>query len=209
MVGEVHGQSEQSRKSPAAVDVASLLTQARQAMADNRLDEANALVSRAEAARVRYPMLHFGDTPARVRSDLEKLLVTRQGGPSAPQQDKKAVSIVNRFAAIGSHKKQATQDPFAGASARSRNRQTSGPGQRSIDSPRNRVSPTARRPKGFGRWRCRSSTTLCAAGSADSSKPMQPTKILRSEFNSRSERTSSSWRIKTTRRVGNKVMRSS
>ena len=117
MAASVIGQSEQSQESssPAAVDIASLLTQARQAMAANKLQEANALVRRAEAARVHYPVLHFGDTPARVRSDLKKLLALRQGDQTAPKKNKKTPTIINPFAALDSTKKRVTQDPFAGA----------------------------------------------------------------------------------------------
>ncbi len=114
---DVFGQVEQSQESShsAPINVASLLTQARQAMAGNKLQEADALVRRAEAAGVRYPVLHFGDTPARVRSDLEKLLATRQGNQTAPKQSKKVSTILNPLAALGSTEKRATQDPFAGA----------------------------------------------------------------------------------------------
>ena len=91
MAAAVFGQSEQSQESspPAAGDVASLLTQARQAMASNKLQEANALVRRAEATRVRYPVLHFGDTPARVRGDLNKLLALHQGDQTTSKKNKK------------------------------------------------------------------------------------------------------------------------
>lgn len=111
---EVFGQADQSQGSStlAAGDVASLLTQARQAMAANKLHEADALVRRAEAAGVRYPVLHFGDTPARVRNDLVKQLALQQGDQTA---NKNKPSILNPFAGLGSTGKRATQDPFAGA----------------------------------------------------------------------------------------------
>lgn len=117
MATAVFGQSEQSQESssPSAGDVASLLTQARQAMAANKLQEANALVRRAEAARVRYPVLHFGDTPARVRGDLNKLLALHQGDQTTPKKNKKTPIIINPFVGLGSTEKRVTQDPFAGA----------------------------------------------------------------------------------------------
>ena len=117
VAAEVFGQADPSHKSfsAGATDVASLLTQARQAMAANKLQEANDLVRRAEAAGVRYPVLHFGDTPARVRHDLVKQMALRQGDQIAPKQNKKKSIITNPFAALGSTDKRTTQDPFASA----------------------------------------------------------------------------------------------
>lgn len=111
------GQADQSQETsaPKATDVASLLNQARQAMSANKLQEADALVRRAEAAGVRYPVLHFGDTPARVRDDLDKLLALQSGGQGPQKTNKKKSTILNPFAALGSTDKSATQDPFAGA----------------------------------------------------------------------------------------------
>lgn len=64
-------------------DVNKLLVQARQAMAEGKLAEAEKMVLRAEGAKVTYPVLNFGDSPAKVRRDLEKLMA--QGGtPKTP-----------------------------------------------------------------------------------------------------------------------------
>lgn len=60
-------------------DVDQMLAGARQAMAQGDLAQAEALVRRAEAAKPKYPVLHFGDTPARVRRDLEKMQAGRPG----------------------------------------------------------------------------------------------------------------------------------
>ena len=62
-------------------DVDGLLAQARKAMDAGQFSEVESLLERAEAAKRRYPMLHFGDTPARVRHDLKKLrrAATRKG----------------------------------------------------------------------------------------------------------------------------------
>ena len=73
-------------------DVDKLLVQARSAMASGKLEQADAILRRAEASKVRYPMLHFGDTPTRVRTELAKM----PGG--------------EKFAAS-----QTVQDPFAAA----------------------------------------------------------------------------------------------
>ncbi len=51
-----------------------LLTQARQALSRGDLARADALATRAESTGIRYPMLHFGDTPAAVRRDLEQAM---------------------------------------------------------------------------------------------------------------------------------------
>lgn len=63
-----------------ANDVSQMLANARQAMAQGNLEKAQSLVERAEAAKPKYPVLHFGDTPARVRRDLEKMIASRPGG---------------------------------------------------------------------------------------------------------------------------------
>ena len=74
---------------PTQGDIDQLLSAARQAMAQGNLEKADALVKRAEAAKPKYPVLHFGDTPARVRRDLEKLIASRPAG-SRPTGDRYA-----------------------------------------------------------------------------------------------------------------------
>jgi hypothetical protein len=49
-----------------------LLRQARLAMADNNLSAADQLISRAEALDVRYGLLYSGDTPAKLRRELQQ-----------------------------------------------------------------------------------------------------------------------------------------
>lgn len=101
----VHGGEDSTPKTDAiAQEVEGLLTQARQAMASGDLQQANSLVKRAEAAKVSYPVLHFGDTPARVRRDLDKLLAR------TPKSKKRPQTIENKFAAD----KPGSQDPFLG-----------------------------------------------------------------------------------------------
>ena len=58
-------------------DVDQLLEQARSLLAKGKYPEAEKILKQTEDAKVRYPVLHFGDTPKRLRSDLEKLLVSR------------------------------------------------------------------------------------------------------------------------------------
>ncbi len=55
-------------------DVNKLLTKARQAMAAGKLSEADSLVRKAESAKMKYPVLNFGDTPTKVRRDLKKMM---------------------------------------------------------------------------------------------------------------------------------------
>ncbi|MEM9353583.1 MAG: hypothetical protein AAGA92_11270 [Planctomycetota bacterium] len=60
-------------------EVAKVLASARAAMSEGRLGEAETLLKKAEKANPKYPVLHFGDTPVRVRRDLTRLIV-KQGG---------------------------------------------------------------------------------------------------------------------------------
>ena len=55
-----------------------LLGQARQAIESGDLATADQLISRCEAAGVRYPLLHFGDTPTTLRRELTRAR-SRQG----------------------------------------------------------------------------------------------------------------------------------
>ena len=65
------GQTDQAKPSAAKpAEVAELLKAARKAMAQGNLNEAEQKLQRAETANIRYPLLHFGDTPTKVRRDL-------------------------------------------------------------------------------------------------------------------------------------------
>lgn len=74
-------------------DIDQILAAARQAMAQGNLEKADALLKRAEATNPKYPVLHFGDTPARVRRDLDKLMASRPAGQN-PAGDRYANSQV-------------------------------------------------------------------------------------------------------------------
>ena len=65
-------------------DVNQLMLKARQEMLKGKLTEADSLVRQAEGAKVSFPILHFGDTPAKVRRDLKKLM-SKQGKPAKGQ----------------------------------------------------------------------------------------------------------------------------
>ena len=99
---------EQVAKAPLSrADVGKLLVQARQAMAKGKLPDAEALLAQAEAAKLKYPVLHFGDTPAKVRRDLAKLT----GKSAAGNKGKNAESLSGtRYAAA--QKSGSKQDPF-------------------------------------------------------------------------------------------------
>jgi len=55
-------------------DVNKLLAKARQAMANGKLSEADRLVRKAESAKLKYPVLNFGDAPSKARRDLKRML---------------------------------------------------------------------------------------------------------------------------------------
>ncbi len=72
-----------AEKAPLSLEeVDKVLASARAAMSDGRLGDAEALLKKAEKANPKYPVLHFGDTPARVRRDLDRL-TAKQGGAAA------------------------------------------------------------------------------------------------------------------------------
>ncbi|MCE9607579.1 MAG: hypothetical protein K8U03_22045, partial [Planctomycetia bacterium] len=60
-----------------------LLGRARQAMQEGNLETADSLLGRAEGAKTSYSLFHTGDTPKKVRRDLEKLREAR-GANKAP-----------------------------------------------------------------------------------------------------------------------------
>lgn len=55
-------------------------------MAENDLQAAGTLVAQAEATGVEYSPLHFGDTPSKVRRDLERLLQSQNRAGGRPGQ---------------------------------------------------------------------------------------------------------------------------
>ena len=100
----------QAEKPLNRAEVSKLLVQARKAMTAGKLSEAESLLTKAEGAKMKYPVLHFGDTPSKVRRDFQKLSskpATGVATKNAPAGD--------RYAAT---KAGAKQDPFQkGASA--------------------------------------------------------------------------------------------
>ncbi|MCG8587415.1 MAG: hypothetical protein MI757_22135 [Pirellulales bacterium] len=81
---------------------AQLLAQARQAMKQGNVKEADALIRQAEKLNVKYSMLKFEDTPAKARRDLNKMRGTTTAKPST------------RFSPFGTKKDAALPDnPFS------------------------------------------------------------------------------------------------
>ncbi len=68
VLGQTNGLQNPSRLSKR--EVAELLEQARAAIDAGNLDQADALVRRAESSKIWYSLLHFGATPAKVRREL-------------------------------------------------------------------------------------------------------------------------------------------
>jgi general secretion pathway protein D len=95
---------------PTQGDIDQILAAARQAMAQGNLEKADTLLKRAEAAKPKYPVLHFGDTPARVRRDLEKLIASRPAGQNSPG---------DRYAnaQVAENRSSQVANPFAGQPA--------------------------------------------------------------------------------------------
>ena len=94
------GQASSQDKKAQADD---LLRRARQAMAEGDLDGAGELISRAEALQVKYGPIPIGDTPQRVRRDLEGKRKSAAGSRSLP----------GRLLALPFQKKTQVTDPFA------------------------------------------------------------------------------------------------
>ncbi len=86
---------------------ADLLVRARQAMDENDLAAADALISKAEALNVQYGRFHFGDTPQKARRDLERKRSEASASPAKPS------SLFAPFG-LGKSKQTPSSDPFAG-----------------------------------------------------------------------------------------------
>lgn len=98
-----------------------LLAAARKAMGEGNLQLADSYISRAERLNPQYKVFHLGDTPAKVRNDLQKKQQAAKGG------DKPA----SRFMPFG-QLKPAPKDPFASREAQ---REVSTAGRESGASP--------------------------------------------------------------------------
>ncbi len=89
--GQLGGGDESSEDS--RQEVLDLLARARQAMAKGNLESAESFLARAESKNVNFGVLHLGDTPKKVRRDLNKVKKT-QGRAVADSSD-----VIDPFAA--------------------------------------------------------------------------------------------------------------
>jgi general secretion pathway protein D len=83
------GQSPDARLPDKKAQAQDLLRRARQAMAENDLAAADALIGQAEGLGVEYSAFHFGDTPRKARNDLAERRAAggRQPGAAAAPAD--------------------------------------------------------------------------------------------------------------------------
>jgi general secretion pathway protein D len=96
-------------------EVDKLLAQARSAIAAGNLDQAQALVERAEKAHIRYPLFYFGPTPSSVRHELSSAQTQRGvsgGGVSAAGNSTNPNTSANAPQADG-NRPLTVSDPFA------------------------------------------------------------------------------------------------
>jgi len=114
------GQSAKAQATPLTrADVDDLLVQARSAMAAGRLDKADALVRKAEASNLRYPLLHFGDKPERVRAELTQLGIAAKPNSKDPFAAATLLAAEQQSAAPQNQSPQ-TQQPLAATSQAAR-----------------------------------------------------------------------------------------
>ena len=85
---------------------ADLLSRAQQAMAENRFDLAEALISKAEALGINYGIWYQGDTPRKARRDLDRKRNAALAEASKPSQLLTPMGL-------GGDKKAPANDPFA------------------------------------------------------------------------------------------------
>ena len=101
--GAIDGAVGQARLPDKKAQADDLLRRARQAMAEGDLAGTEELISRAEALEVNHGLLPIGDTPQKVRRDLEAKRKSAAGSPSLP----------GRLLALPFQKKAPVTDPFA------------------------------------------------------------------------------------------------
>ena len=93
-------------------EVGFLLAKARTAMSQGQLQDAEILLRQAEGANVRYPLLHFGDTPPKVRRDLEKLRSTKRSDAKSSKPTGLGALKFNPLAKLTESKSKTKADPF-------------------------------------------------------------------------------------------------
>ena len=104
----VLGQADASALDRQQVDA--LLAKARKAIDSRAFDRAESLLERAENAKIRYGLFHFGDTPQRVRRDLGKARTRRvRSNPPSQRSNPSPTYSTQNSARSGPP---ATNDPF-------------------------------------------------------------------------------------------------
>ena len=167
-------------------DVNKLLAKARLAMTAGKLPEAEGLVRQAESAKVKYPVLNFGDTPSKARRDLKKMM-GKSGASLAKLPGLPTLPVGTTFPATRSTDK--SQDPFqsqnasAGNSLRNPVQLASANEAVAIDLTLPVANPTGNGPAGNGTLQlaqAQAPTNKVPAGQAPSGKltPLPPTEEL-------------------------------
>jgi general secretion pathway protein D len=75
----LHGQTTAAPAGNSQQEADQLLAQARRAMSEGNLEIAGAFLTRAEALQPKYPVYHLGETPKKIRDDLQKLQAAGAG----------------------------------------------------------------------------------------------------------------------------------
>ena len=87
LASSASGQATKSRASAAdRQEVEKLLVCARQAMKEGHLETADSLIGRAEAMNVDFSLFHMGDTPKKVRRDLDLRRKAARGDTRRPSE---------------------------------------------------------------------------------------------------------------------------
>ena len=98
-----------------------ILRQARAAIQQGNLDQADALVTRAEDAHAHYPVWHFGATPSSVRRELAQAVRQNGGKKRPPAIPQNGPQTENRFASgapspTAGNEQGGSKNPFEGHS---------------------------------------------------------------------------------------------
>ena len=93
-------------------DVDLLLREARSAIQEGNFEQADALVRRAEGARVHYSIFHLGHTPASVRRELDRARQTQRPAGQQPSPAPAAKSLIPVPWRLGERTTEAATDPF-------------------------------------------------------------------------------------------------
>ena len=101
LAGEASAQASQAPSQLTRQDVDDLLVKARASLEQGDFAAADKLISQAEAANVRYPLIHMGDTPASLRRELARAETRRklEAGSAPLPPPPAAASPATRYSA--------------------------------------------------------------------------------------------------------------